>query len=262
MLQYVKEWAWSTRENDLPGSHGRFCCHYSKKWMSLRQTDQNAKMEDVFLAVCIWMPGECLQTLCWATVYWDVNITWRCIIVTPLILVHNSHVCISSQAFIFYVFLFTDSLCCWLGIPEPQSVWPLLTMLLCARGTRQIFDLLFSPSIQFMLVFLSFICTIDIKMINCASNLPHIVALCMAWLTCQTFCVAFWFFGSTVWVAQAEGTNQSLLHEEFWYSWFSLYRDQCMKEPTKQPLCLRSITFFLLNCLYPKIPPKKTNLTV
>lgn len=39
--------------------------------------------EDVVLTVCIWMLAG------WAAVYWDVHITWRWIIVTPLILVRN-----------------------------------------------------------------------------------------------------------------------------------------------------------------------------
>lgn len=70
------------------------------------------------------MLGQYLVKLLWATVYWDVNITWRYITVILLILLHSSHVCNSSQAFNFcFCFPFNDSWWCWLGIPEPQSVW-------------------------------------------------------------------------------------------------------------------------------------------
>lgn len=79
-----------------------------------------------------------------------VNITWRWIILTPLILVRYPHVCYSSEAFVFlYVFLFNDSKCCWLGILYQSH----RVVGHCYHATVRNH---FFSQIQFMLVFLCF----------------------------------------------------------------------------------------------------------
>lgn len=62
-----------------------------------------------------------------------------------------TYVCYSSQAFIFYVLLFTDSLCCWFSVQEPQSVWLLLPCYCALQVLITYFSLVFSSWLLFLI---------------------------------------------------------------------------------------------------------------
>lgn len=154
----------------------------------------------------------------WDLMYWDVNIVWSCFIVTPLMLVHNSHVCYSSQALcsicscIFFSFFL---LLVW---HTRASVSGLLLPCFFVDGHNSYY---FFPNNIIISVY--FMHSHLIKLNKQAQKSKRKKK---AWYSNQAF-MGFCLFGSMVWLAQAEGTNQSPVCD-FWH----------MKEPTKQSTCL------------------------
>lgn len=162
------------------------------------------------MSVCLWM----LVKLYWALVMWTLHegvlllLLWYQYTIHAYVCFPN-HFCLRS----------------WIGVAEPWSVWLKLPRYCRRKGLPQ--SLLFTNSVHFDFSHVWFSLNSKIEKKTAIKTLK---ALCIAWPTCQTF------FGSTLWIAQVKGTHYSHLDEELWYSWFSLYRDQYMKEPTKQPL--------------------------
>lgn len=200
------------------------------------------------------MLGQYLVKLLWATVYWDVNITWRYITVILLLLLHSSHICNSSQAFNYcFCFPFNDSWWCWLVIPEPQSVWLQLPCY-CKKEVHCLVSTLFSHSIFFLLFAFFFICKFFyFSFANYLKNNSFVITLqfsCLFFLWCsmvKDVCITLWFLAV-----------QNELHKMKVRTWTILLKSSSAPgSPENEGSfyinnpCHRSITF-LLHCLYPK----------